>query len=129
MIKVMNQITDKPGWDRKVFDDAVTEKWRQEARDAGDLDVTETMLDWVSQFFDQPMIFLARRDSEKDFCPSPEKKHNSRCVYGYNVSSGDSSHASELLKSKRRYKTLYFPRHGCLNSTCLPIHSTSIFAC
>ena len=49
MIKVMNQITDKPGWDRKVFDDAVTEKWRQEARVAEDLDVTETMLDWVSQ--------------------------------------------------------------------------------
>ena len=49
MIKLMNQITDKPGWDRKILDDTITEKWRQEARDAEDLDVTEAMLDWVSQ--------------------------------------------------------------------------------
>ncbi|KAK0516168.1 hypothetical protein JMJ35_000771 [Cladonia borealis] len=47
MIKLMNQITDKPSWDRKVFDDTVTEKWRQEARDAENLDVTEAMLDWI----------------------------------------------------------------------------------
>ena len=51
MIKLMNQITDKPSWDRKVFDDTVTEKWRQEARDAEDLDITEAMLDWVSQVY------------------------------------------------------------------------------
>lgn len=49
MIELMNQITDKPSWDRKVFDDTITEKWRQEARDAEDLDVTEAMFDWVSQ--------------------------------------------------------------------------------
>ena len=49
MIQLMNQISDKPSWDRKVFDETVTKKWRQEALDAEDLDVTEAMLDWVSQ--------------------------------------------------------------------------------
>ena len=51
MIRLMDQITDKPSWDRKVFDDAVNEKWKQEARDAEDLDITEAMLDWVSQVY------------------------------------------------------------------------------
>jgi len=50
MMFIMNSITDKPDWDRKVFDDNVTQKWRQEALDAPDMDVTVKMLDYVSGF-------------------------------------------------------------------------------
>ncbi|KIW04027.1 uncharacterized protein PV09_04850 [Verruconis gallopava] len=31
MLEFVNQITDKPEWERKVFDDAIVEKWRAEA--------------------------------------------------------------------------------------------------
>jgi len=32
MIQMMNEITDKPDWDVKVFDPAITAKWREEAK-------------------------------------------------------------------------------------------------
>ena len=50
MIELMNQITEKPDWNRKVFDENITQKWRQEALDAENVDVTEKMLDWVRTF-------------------------------------------------------------------------------
>ena len=28
MIQLMNQTTNKPSWDRKVYDETITEKWR-----------------------------------------------------------------------------------------------------
>lgn len=31
MLSVMEQLTDKPDWEKKVFDDAITAKWRDEA--------------------------------------------------------------------------------------------------
>jgi hypothetical protein len=31
MLLFINQITDKPEWERKVFDDTIVEKWRKEA--------------------------------------------------------------------------------------------------
>ena len=48
MLDLMNSITEKPEWDRKVFDESITQKWRQEALDAEGMDITEKMLDWVS---------------------------------------------------------------------------------
>jgi Protein of unknown function (DUF4246) len=31
MMQIMNLLTDKPGWDRKLFDDDILAKWRSEA--------------------------------------------------------------------------------------------------
>ncbi|KAE8373327.1 hypothetical protein BDV26DRAFT_272364 [Aspergillus bertholletiae] len=46
MMRVMNTITDKPEWDRKVFDDAITSKWRDEIAQSGQ-DVTPKMMDYI----------------------------------------------------------------------------------
>ena len=51
MMSLMNVITDKPDWDRKVFDENITRKWRQEALEDENMDVSERMLDWVSTLF------------------------------------------------------------------------------
>lgn len=48
MMSLMDQITDKPEWDRKVFDEGIVQRWRQEAKEA-DMDVSEKMLEWVSK--------------------------------------------------------------------------------
>lgn len=32
MMMLMDQITDKPNWQEKVFDESIVQKWRQEAR-------------------------------------------------------------------------------------------------
>lgn len=49
VISLINQTTRKPNRDRKIFDGFITHEWRQEARDAGPMDVTDPMLDWVSR--------------------------------------------------------------------------------
>ncbi|KAF9469550.1 hypothetical protein BDZ94DRAFT_1180725 [Collybia nuda] len=46
MLDLMNQMTDKPDWNLKIFDDSITSKWRAEALAAEGRDVTEKMLDW-----------------------------------------------------------------------------------
>ncbi|KAK4691600.1 hypothetical protein P7C71_g5428, partial [Lecanoromycetidae sp. Uapishka_2] len=46
MLQLMDKIIDKPEWDRKVFDAKLIEKWGQEAADAEDMDVTDSMLDY-----------------------------------------------------------------------------------
>lgn len=46
MVALMDSITDKPAWDRKIFDEGVIQKWRQEAIDS-DMDVSKKMLDFV----------------------------------------------------------------------------------
>ncbi|OGM49977.1 hypothetical protein ABOM_001243 [Aspergillus bombycis] len=46
MMRVMNTITDKPEWDRKVFDEAITSKWREEIAQSGE-DVTPKMMDYI----------------------------------------------------------------------------------
>ncbi|KAJ5988379.1 hypothetical protein N7481_003589 [Penicillium waksmanii] len=45
-MRVMNSITDKPEWDRKVFDLNITSKWRDEITESGE-DITPRMIDWV----------------------------------------------------------------------------------
>ena len=47
MMAIMDRITDKPDWDKKVFDDTILQKWRQEALATEGMDVSEKMLDWV----------------------------------------------------------------------------------
>jgi hypothetical protein len=48
MLQLMNSITEKPEWDRKVFDANLIQKWGQEATDTEGMDVTDRMLDYVS---------------------------------------------------------------------------------
>ncbi|KAM6491139.1 Protein of unknown function (DUF4246) domain containing protein [Amanita muscaria] len=46
MMKLMNQITDKPDWNIKVFDDNIANRWKNEALDVEDVDITQGMVDW-----------------------------------------------------------------------------------
>ncbi|OQE44441.1 hypothetical protein PENCOP_c002G08786 [Penicillium coprophilum] len=46
MMRVMNNITDKINWDKKVFDKHITSKWRNEITESGQ-DVTPKMMDWI----------------------------------------------------------------------------------
>lgn len=54
MLLFINQITDKPEWERKVFDDAIVERWRGEAvtwHDASnELFMTSACFDYVRIF-------------------------------------------------------------------------------
>ena len=47
MMAIMDKITDKPDWDKKVFDNTIILKWRQEALGTEGMDVSEKMFDWV----------------------------------------------------------------------------------
>ncbi|KAJ5497077.1 hypothetical protein N7463_009064 [Penicillium fimorum] len=46
MMRVMNTITDKSNWDKKVFDEHITSEWREEIMQSGQ-DVTPKMMDWI----------------------------------------------------------------------------------
>lgn len=48
MMQLVNSITDKPEWRRKVFDEAIVEKWRAEAITNEGQGFTENMFDYVS---------------------------------------------------------------------------------
>lgn len=39
MMSVMEKLTDKPGWHKKVFDDEIVERWRREALSIPDVDL------------------------------------------------------------------------------------------
>ncbi|KAL3441290.1 hypothetical protein BJX65DRAFT_288823 [Aspergillus insuetus] len=47
-MRVMNSITDKRDWDKKVFDDKITAKWRTELLQSGQ-DVSPRMINWIIQ--------------------------------------------------------------------------------
>ena len=57
MMEFIGNITDKPNWDRKVFDDTIVGKWKEEAKivpfedDDGDVYLTDFMFDSVSAKF------------------------------------------------------------------------------
>ncbi|RHZ68273.1 DUF4246 domain-containing protein [Aspergillus thermomutatus] len=46
MMRALNSITDKPDWEKKVFDEEITAKWRKEIMDSGE-DVTPNMMNWI----------------------------------------------------------------------------------
>lgn len=48
MMEIMNRITDKPDWHKKVFDDTIAGKWKQEAlaMHTDEIQVSEKMVDW-----------------------------------------------------------------------------------
>ena len=51
MLEFINQVTDKPEWDRKVFDESIVSKWHDEAcqrtEELNDLYLSERMFDFV----------------------------------------------------------------------------------
>jgi Protein of unknown function (DUF4246) len=47
----MNSITDKPGWQGKIFDEDIKSRWRQEALGQYSF-MTSRMIDWVSDLSD-----------------------------------------------------------------------------
>ncbi|KAI9681212.1 MAG: hypothetical protein M1817_002494 [Caeruleum heppii] len=47
MMRVMDQLSDKPQWQDKVFDDMINDKWRAELVVNDSLDMSDKMFDWV----------------------------------------------------------------------------------
>lgn len=50
MMEFMNRLTDKLGWETKVFDEALVAKWKTEALEALGIDISDKMVDWASAF-------------------------------------------------------------------------------
>ncbi|KAF8060985.1 hypothetical protein FPV67DRAFT_317375 [Lyophyllum atratum] len=46
MLQLMNQLTDKPDWQKKVFDETIVSKWKAEALSSEGAGVSEKMIDW-----------------------------------------------------------------------------------
>ncbi|KAF8993778.1 hypothetical protein BDQ17DRAFT_1367889 [Cyathus striatus] len=46
MQHIMDELTDKPGWETKVFNKDITTKWREEISSSGE-DVSSTMIDFI----------------------------------------------------------------------------------
>ncbi|KAF7968069.1 hypothetical protein HWV62_32055 [Athelia sp. TMB] len=46
MMRLMNEITDKPDWDSKIFDETIVAKWKAEALSADQGDVTQKMVNY-----------------------------------------------------------------------------------
>ena len=49
MLALMDVISEKPDWDRKVSDDGIAQKWREATQD-GDLNVSKKVREWVSGY-------------------------------------------------------------------------------
>lgn len=47
MIALINELTDMPDWDRKVFDPDFVSEWKS-AKVMSGRDITRSMADWVS---------------------------------------------------------------------------------
>lgn len=67
MLEFVNQITDKPEWERKVFDEAIVARWKAEGAvnvDGlnGDVYLSDQMFEYVRTLPTQPqypdLIFL-----------------------------------------------------------------------
>ncbi len=46
-MELTNRMSDKIGWNEKVFDKDITTKWKSEALATPDTDISEKMVDWV----------------------------------------------------------------------------------
>jgi len=47
MMELTNRMSDKIGWNEKVFDKDITTKWKSEALATPDTDISEKMVDWA----------------------------------------------------------------------------------
>ncbi|KAF8065186.1 hypothetical protein FPV67DRAFT_1696141 [Lyophyllum atratum] len=58
MLRLMNQITDKPHWHEKIFDEEIVSKWKAEALSADGIDITEKMVEWcMSELQEKAEVF------------------------------------------------------------------------
>ncbi|KAF8638672.1 hypothetical protein AX17_002033 [Amanita inopinata Kibby_2008] len=46
MLQFMNVLTDKPDWHKKVFNEEIANKWKNEILETEDIDITQAMVDW-----------------------------------------------------------------------------------
>lgn len=58
MMMMMDQITDKPNWHEKVFDEAIVQKWREEA----------------SEQSEDGLFARIMQDKETDIIPKPRAR-------------------------------------------------------
>ncbi|KAJ6027985.1 hypothetical protein N7540_003561 [Penicillium herquei] len=80
MMQIMNIITEKPGWYKKVFNEEITAKWRQEITNSSKT-LTSGMVDWIfeelkhksSIFQDTGMISAFDGDVVKSDTAIPEQ--------------------------------------------------------
>ncbi|RFU29287.1 hypothetical protein B7463_g7047, partial [Scytalidium lignicola] len=49
MLQIMDTITDKPNWYEKVFDETISDKWKQEMLQGEGHDVSQAMADWITE--------------------------------------------------------------------------------
>jgi hypothetical protein len=61
MLEFMGSITDKPEWERKVFDEEIVAKWRAEAKamptvEDGDIFMSDAMFNNVSPYLSQATL-------------------------------------------------------------------------
>ena len=54
MIELMNRLSDKMDWEKKIFNVEITAKWKAEALATPNTDMSEKMVDWVSS--DYPIL-------------------------------------------------------------------------
>lgn len=75
MMAIMDKITDKTDWDKKIFDEAIVQKWRQEALATEGMDVSEKMLDWVcTTFIKTPFSTEIYQNMLFDAMPSQDRR-------------------------------------------------------
>lgn len=53
MLALMNELTDMADWERRIFENDFTFKWKSEKLMTGK-DVTRSMADWVSIYIKPP---------------------------------------------------------------------------
>lgn len=63
MLDFINKITDKPEWERKIFDEIIVDKWRGEAcvwnAELDDIYLSSTMFDNVHLLMSLAVIYLS----------------------------------------------------------------------
>lgn len=73
MLRFMNSITDKPGWERKLFDEEIVQRWREEGKRIPLMDSDEAFRWCVLELRGKAEGFVERR-----FVMALD--HSSRCV-------------------------------------------------
>ncbi|KAJ2912988.1 hypothetical protein MD484_g7416, partial [Candolleomyces efflorescens] len=78
MLQFMNSVTDKPDWDKKIFDAEIVKKWRSETVDNPEVNMTKRMFNHcIAELKDLATKIL------------PERKHRAIVVYDGNVVKSD----------------------------------------
>jgi hypothetical protein len=76
MMELTNRISDKIGWNEKVFDKDITTKWKSESLATPDTDISEKMVDWVGTNFPMPdMVYQSQLFAS---CIFPSDQHTIR---------------------------------------------------